>query len=429
VGWRTFTPRAFGFGAAAVALWLVGLLTGVPELFMLAVAALVLPLGAWLVVRFGRYRLTCTRSVRPLRATVGSRIAATVRLHNPARFETGVLLLEDQLPYQFGPAARFVVPGLAGGDHETLHYELTAMTRGRYTIGPLSVRLLDPFGLAQVISEVAGTSEVIIHPRVEGLSAPGMGGDFASASAARVRRLFTRGDEFYTTREYRDGDDLRKVHWRSSAKRGQLMIRQEEQPWRARALLAVDLRKQAHLGHGDQSSLERAISATASMAVRLARSGYELALLTDGGERVVPPTGMDQADAILDFLATVGPSRGASLVPMADQLARLSGEGMLIAVLTIPDPEEAAVLARARLGFGGALAMLVRADTWTGLAARDLAAGDARAAGAATMLERAGWRTAALNRSDRLEQPWHRLTAPLGRATPTSHRPSPSSAS
>jgi uncharacterized protein (DUF58 family) len=429
VGWRTFTPRAFGFGGAAVALWLVGLLTGVPELFMLALAALLLPLGAWLVVRFGRYRLTCSRTVRPLRATVGCRIAATVRLHNPSRFETGVLLLEDKLPYQFGPAARFVVPGIAGGDRETLQYELTAMTRGRYTIGPLSVRLLDPFGLAQVTSEVAGTSEVIVHPRIEGLSAPGIGGDFASASAARVRRLFTRGEEFYTTREYRDGDDLRKVHWRSSAKRGQLMIRQEEQPWRARALLAVDLRRHAHRGQGESSSLERTISATASMAVRLARSGYELALVTDAGDRVVPPTGVDQADAILDYLATVDPSRGVSLVPMADQLARLSGEGLLVAALTIPDPEEAAVLARARLGFGGALALLIRADSWLGLAARDLAAGDARAAGAATMLERAGWRTAAMNRSDRLEQPWQRLTAPLGRATPTSHRPSPSSAS
>ncbi|HEX6678961.1 MAG TPA: DUF58 domain-containing protein [Actinomycetes bacterium] len=429
MGWRTFTPRAYGFGASAVGLWLTGVLTGVPELFMLAVAALVLPLGAWVVVRFGRYRLACVRTVRPLRATVGSRIAANVRLQNPSRFETGVLLLEDQLPYQFGPAARFVVPGIAGGDRETLHYELTAMTRGRYTIGPLSVRLLDPFGLAQVTSQVAGTSEVIVHPRVEGLPAPGMGGDFASASAARVRRLFTRGDEFYTTREYRDGDDLRKVHWRSSAKRGQLMIRQEEQPWRARALVAVDLRRHAHNGHGEHSSLERTISATASMVVRLARSGYELALVTESGERVQPPTGSDQAAALLDYLATVGPSRGESLVPLANQLGRLSGEGLLLTVLTVPDSEEAAVLARARLGFGGALALLVRSDTWLGLAARDLAAGDARAAGAAAMLERAGWRTAAMTRTDRLETPWKRLTAPLGRAAPTSRRRSPSSAS
>jgi uncharacterized protein (DUF58 family) len=429
VGWRTFTPRALGFAGAAVALWLAGLLTGVPELFMLAVAALALPLGAWLVVRLRNYRLTSSRTVRPLRATVGSRIAANVRLQNPSRFETGVLLLEDQLPYQFGPAARFVVPGVAGGDQETLSYELTALARGRYVIGPLSARLLDPFGLAQATAELAGTSEVIVHPRVDALPAPGLGGDYASAAAARVRRLFTRGEEFYTTREYRDGDDLRKVHWRSSAKRGELMIRQEEQPWRARALLALDLRRGAHRGQGEQASFERAVSAAASMAVRLARSGYELGMLTDDGTQVRPPTGVDQAMAILDFLATVEPSAGRSLVPMANQLARLSGEGLLLAVLTVPTPEEAAALARCRLGFGGAMALLLRPDTWIGLAAREVAAADARAAGAAAMLERAGWRTAPMTRTDRLETPWQRLIAPLGRAAPTLPRPSRSSAS
>ncbi|HYY78779.1 MAG TPA: hypothetical protein VFD04_06290, partial [Actinomycetes bacterium] len=188
-------------------------------------------------------------------------------------------------------------------------------------------------------------------------------------------------------------------------------------------------RRHAHHGQGEHSSLERTVSAAASMVVRLARSGYELALVTESGERVQPPTGSDQAAALLDFLATVGPSRGESLVPLANQLARLSGEGLLLALLTVPDSEEAAVLARARLGFGGALALLVRSETWLGLAARDLAAGDARAAGAAAMLERAGWRTAAMTRTDRLETPWKRLTAPLGRATPTSRRRSPSSAS
>ncbi|HEX2373264.1 MAG TPA: DUF58 domain-containing protein, partial [Actinomycetota bacterium] len=225
---RSFTPRAAGFAGAAVALYLAGRLTGVPELYMLAVAALALPLLALAVVRWGNARLTSSRSVRPVRTSVGNRIAVTVRLDNPARLETGVLLLEDRLPYQLGPGARFVVPGIPGGDRELLHYELRAASRGRYSIGPLAVRLADPFGLAQVTSELAGTSDVIVHPRVESLTPPGLGGELASSAATKVRYLFSQGDEFYTTREYRDGDDLRKVHWRSSAKRGQLMIRQEE---------------------------------------------------------------------------------------------------------------------------------------------------------------------------------------------------------
>ena len=419
---RLLTPRAFGFAAAGLALYVAGRLTGTSELYMLAVAAVLLPVGGFLIVRWGSYRLACTRSLRPVRASVGGRISVTIRLHNLGRLETGVLLLEDRLPYQLGPPARFVVPGIGGDDRELLNYDFAAGARGRYTIGPLLARLSDPFGLAQVTSELAGTSEVVIHPRVESLPPPSLGGELASASTTRVRHLFSQGDEFYTTRDYRDGDDLRKVHWRSSAKRGQLMIRQEERPWQARALLALDLRREAHRGQGAQSSFERMISIVASMAARLSASGYELALLTDDGQQVRPTGASDQSTAVLDFLASVEPSRSTSLVPLADRLARASGEGLLIGVLTVPSAEEAAALARCRLGFAGALGLLLRTDSWVGLASREVAAAEAQAAGISTLLDRAGWRTAIMTRNDRLEEPWQRLTAPSGRAAPTSPR-------
>ena len=419
---RAFTPRAFGFAGAAAALYLAGRLTGVSELYMLAVAALALPVGALLVITWGNYRLASSRSVRPVRTAVGDRITVVLRVENPGRLETGVLLLEDRLPYQLGPGARFVVPGISGGDREALSYDLRAAARGRYTIGPLAVRLSDPFGLAQVTSELAGTTDVIVHPRVEALTAPGLGGELASAAATRVRHLFTQGDEFYTTREYRDGDDLRKVHWRTTAKRGQLMIRQEERPWQARALIAVDLRRDAHRGQGGRASFERAVSVAASIAVRLAASGYELAMVTDDGRQVRPAGATDQATAILDFLASVEPTPTGSLQPMAERLGRAAGEGLLVAVVATPNADEAAALARCRLGFGGAIGLLVRADSWLGLAAREVAAADAQAAGIASLLDRAGWRAQMLTRTQPLDEPWRRLTAPLGRATPTTHR-------
>jgi len=420
---RVLTPRALGFGAAGLALYLAGRFTGTSELYMLAVAALLLPVGGFLIVRWGTFRLACTRSLRPVRTSVGGRIAVTVRLRNLGRLETGVLLLEDRIPYQLGPPARFVVPGIGGDDRELLNYDLVAGARGRYQIGPLLVRLSDPFGLAQVTSELAGTSEVVIHPRVEALSPPSLGGELASASTTRVRHLFSQGDEFYTTRDYRDGDDLRKVHWRSSAKRGQLMIRQEERPWQARALIALDLRRGAHRGQGGQASFERMVSMAASIAVRLGASGYELALITDDGRQVRPVNVGDQATDVLDFLASVESSRSTSLVPLADRLGRTTGEGLLIGLLTVPSAEEAAALARCRLGFAGALGLLLRTDTWVGLASREVAAAEAQAAGIATLLDRAGWRTATITRNDRLDEPWQRLTAPSGRAARTTHRP------
>jgi hypothetical protein len=118
----------------------------------------------------------------------------------------------------------------------------------------------------------------------------------------------------------------------------------------------------------------------------------------------------------------VEPSRSTSLVPLADRLSRVTGEGLLIGVLTVPSAEEAAALARCRLGFAGALGLLVRADSWVGLAGREVAAAEAHAAGISTLLDRAGWRTATITRNDRLDEPWRRLTAPSGRAAPTTHR-------
>ena len=410
-GVSRLTARAYGFLGAGVALWLAGLLTGVQELHMLAVGALALPAGAWLVVRLGRRRLAAARLARPLRVPQGGRVGVTVEVVNLGRVESGVLLVADQVPYQLGPPARFVLPGVPGGDRERLRYELTGLARGRFALGPLSVRLSDPFDLAEVTSELVGQTELIVHPKVEGLPQPPFGGEITNAMSARVRRLYQSGEEYYTTREYHDGDDLRKVHWRSSAKRGALMIRQDENPWQARAVLLADLRRYAHSGTDEQGSFERLISAVASVAVRLAASGYELRYVLDDGRQVQAPHGGDiGATAMLDFLATVTATRTPSLAPVASRLARAGDGGLLVAVLTVPTAEEAAALARCRLAYPKALALLVRAESWSGLGPRDLAEADARAAGAATLLGRAGWRTATLERGQGLKEPWLRLT-------------------
>jgi uncharacterized protein (DUF58 family) len=412
-GLRMFTSRALGFVACALACYGAGLLTGVAELFMLAMAGLLLPLGAWLVVRTGHRQVGATRTVRPLRAPQGERFTVELAVENAGRFDTGVLLVTDRVPFQLGAAARFVLPSVPSGARERIRYTLQAAARGRYAVGPTIARLSDPFDLAQTTLSLAQASEVIVHPRVERLPAPGFSGEFAAAPVARVRRLNTAGEEFYTTREYREGDDLRKVHWRSSAKRGELMIRQDESPRQARALVVVDLRRRAHHGTDEHGSLERAVSAAASVVVRLAASGFELACLTDDGHEVRPAGRADAAVAILDFLATVTPSSGDSLGPLAAHVAR-AGEGLLVAVLAVPSADEAAALARCRQSFSGTLALLVRPDSWGVRSARETAEADARTAGVAALLERAGWRTATLERGEALGVPWRHLTRAHG---------------
>jgi uncharacterized protein (DUF58 family) len=423
---RLFTPRALGFVSCAVALYLAGLATGVSELYMLAVAGITLPAGAWLIVRMGTQRVAATRTVRPLRVANGERSAVELELVNHGRLETGVLLVSERVPYQLGLQPRFVVAGIPGGATERLSYTLTGTARGRYPVGPLMLRLADPFGLAQVTSEVAGVAELIVHPKVEPLSPPPFGGDLAAAPVARRMRLDASGDEFYTTRTYRDGDDLRKVHWRSSAKRGELMIRQDESPRHARAVIAADLRRGVHMGDEELGSFERSVEAAASIAVRLAGYGYELSCATDDGHEVRPPKQSDPAVPVLDFLASVQPSRGESLAPLVNRLSASTG-GLLVAVLTLPSAADAAVLARCRMRFDAAYALLVRPDTFlatsTTRSPRTAAEGEAHAAGAAGLLERAGWRTAVLCAGEPLDESWRRLVRGRAGTGPPVGRP------
>ena len=87
-------------------------------------------------------------------------------------------------------------------------------------------------------------------------------------------------------RAYRDGDDMRRVHWRATAHHGELMVRREEQPWQSRATLLLDTRTGAHAGQDPDSSLEYAVSAAASIGVHLADRGYAVRLVTDEGGAV-----------------------------------------------------------------------------------------------------------------------------------------------
>ena len=111
-----------------------------------------------------------------------------------------------------------------------------------------------------------------------------MGGAWTGSGDNRPRAFATGSAEDVTVREYRRGDDLRRVHWRSSARVGELMVRREEQPWQSRATLFLDNRTRAHRGQGIASSLEAAVSAAASIAVHLSQRGFTVRLVTATGE-------------------------------------------------------------------------------------------------------------------------------------------------
>ena len=136
-----------------------------------------------------------------------------------------------------------------------------------------------------------------------------LGGAWTGSGDNRPRAFAIGSAEDVTVREYRRGDDLRRVHWRSSARVGELMVRREEQPWQSRATVFLDNRLISHRGQGVASSLEAAVSAAASIAVHLSQRGFTVRLVTASGED--PSTAWHFRDAavntapLLEALAVV----------------------------------------------------------------------------------------------------------------------------
>ena len=400
------TTRGRCLLAAGLALVLCAVALGQPDLLRAGIFLLTLPLAAVVLVARTRYRLACSRLLDPPRVEAGRPSTVRLRLDNVSRLPSGVLLMEDALPYVLGGRPRFVLDRVEPKGVREVSYPVRAEVRGRYRVGPLSVRLTDPFGLCELTRSFAATDDLVVTPVVSPLPPVRLGGDWAGGGEATSRSVAVSGSDDAATREYRHGDDLRKVHWRSTARVGELMVRREEQPFQSRATLLLDTRAVAHRGDGPGSSFEWSVAAVASAGVALARSGFHLRLLTDSGLDLVPAGLPLTEGALLDSLAAVGPSRAEGMTGVTERLRREGVDGVLVAVLGLVGPEDAERLSRLRHGTGSCVAVLVEAETWAPTGPRGHAAQvEAYEAGAA-LLAGTGWRVLRVEHGTTLASVW-----------------------
>jgi uncharacterized protein (DUF58 family) len=403
---RALIVGALGCYVAARAL-------SVDELFSVALAASILPGLAVAAVRWARYRIGFSRSISPRKLFPGSRLAVEFSVRNIGHLPSPPLLLEDDAPPALGGPGRFSLGSLPPQRRETIVVERRPTQRGRYSVGPLTARLVDPFGLAEASATLATAEDVLVYPRVERLAPGGPPAERAGSGPAAVYRLAPSGDEFYAVREYESGDDLRKIHWRSVARTGQLMIRQDEARFYPRATILLDARSAAHRGHGADSSVEWAISAAASTIWHLGRQGFSLRLATEDREPTGARAGREGAASLLDILAVMQPSAVRALTPSLRRLSRRPGaEGALIAFVPPPStPEELAGLARLRVAYRWCGAVIVDVESFGAVTPRTRAEADQRLAAAEGALIRAGWRVRSAGSRERFRDIWLNLVA------------------
>ncbi|MFC9094845.1 DUF58 domain-containing protein [Streptomyces sp. NPDC057072] len=408
------TTRGRSFLAAGIAAAICAYVLGQSDLLRVGLLLAVLPLVCASVLYRTRYRVAGSRRLSPSRVPAGSEARVHLRMENVSRLPTGLLMLQDRVPYVLGPRPRFVLDRVEAGGRREVSYRVRSDLRGRYPLGPLQLRLSDPFGMCELTRSFSTYDTLTVIPRVEPLPPVRLSGEARGYGDGRQRSLALAGEDDVIPRGYRHGDDLRRVHWRSTARYGELMVRREEQPQRARCTVLLDTRAVAFRGSGPDSAFEWAVAGAASALVHMLERGFSVRLLTDTGSSV-PGEGADgfagasqqSADAaglMMDTLAVIDHSDGASLSRAYD-LLRGGNEGLLVAFFGDLDEEQAAVAAKMSRRSGGALAFLLDSASW-GREPDDVPSASDRSEDRLRLLREAGWTALAVPRGVPLADLW-----------------------
>jgi uncharacterized protein (DUF58 family) len=394
--------------AAGIGLWVAARVAGSPVLHMVAVGLAILPFAAALFARWSRLRLRVRRRLSDQRVSPGQRVTVELEVENLSHVWTSFLLLEDGIPRPLGRPARLVIAGLPPRGKQRAAYGLVAEARGRYSLGPLTIDVSDPFALTKLRIGFDHRDDLVVTPEIERLD-PGPSSPFGGANGLSLaRHLFRTGEEFYTMRPYQEGDDLRRIHWPSVARSGQLMIRQDESTRRSTGVIFLDTREAA-VGSTHSPGFEKCVSAGASVAALLGRYGFSLRLATSQ----IPPTTMSE-EQLLEILAGIGHVTTRVLSPGLGRLRSVaSADTTLVAITAPPQPPELTSLVRAGVVFGPKLAILIHPVDPHILPPDRQAQVEGRATSARLSLSRSGWEVLVLSPSGRLRDAWHQSRNPL----------------
>jgi uncharacterized protein (DUF58 family) len=339
---------------------IAGRLLGIPELYAVAVAALALIGGALGYVRFWPWRIDAQREVHPpqVHADGSSRVELAVRNLDARR--SPVLSARD--PFDEGRRwARFRIAPLEPDELARAAYRLPTSQRGIFPLGPLQIGLTDPFGLAQQNIEAAPRTTLTVYPRVEPIRPlPQSQGADPDGPTGRPS-LAAGGEDFYALRPYQTGDDLRRVHWPSTARQDDLMIRQDELPWQGRVTVLADLRSSVQT----PPSLELTLSAVASIIYAGWRDHRQVRLVVTDGTDTGFGSGHGHLGAILEYLAAADVHVSAHLPRV---LAALSHGGTSggVAVVTTDALSDQDMIGLSRLPgrFGSVAVVLIERSAW-----------------------------------------------------------------
>lgn len=338
-----FSIRLVAVGISALFLLIVGLLLRFADIFFMATALLALPVVSYAIARLSMRSLACTRELpefvhedEPIHVKIG--IQGNSKLLGP-------IDIVDTLPAFFERLGQTGLSSDIPGEPAEAVYSAVATARGEFTVGPLQIRASDPLGFFVFSTGFPLVSKITVLPSpLELMNAHTMtASPLAESDSLMFDGKGTKGSglDFHGVREYNVGDDLRRVHWRSTARRGRLSVVEFEEMRLGDTIIGIDLQKGSEYGSGRFTTLEYAVKIGAGIARNAMESGGMVRLAGAGveGRASELGRGVDQLYSILESLARVRADREESLatVMMNQMEFTVPGSRVLLLVSSVDE--------------------------------------------------------------------------------------------
>ncbi|GGM40246.1 hypothetical protein GCM10012275_09040 [Longimycelium tulufanense] len=317
---------------SAVVLLLAGTWADYPELIALGLAgvATLLVAAGWMLVR---PRLRAVRETSPQRVAEGARAYGVVTVTNTAGRRSPPVVATETVG---NDRINVPLPSLEAGGSVRMMYALPTGRRGRYVIPPFEVDHTDPLRLLRSGGSCGGHSILYVHPRVHTVVPMSFGGP-REMEGPTSSSSPQGGVTFHSLRDYHPGDNWRRIHWKSSARVGKLLVRHNVVPDEPRHLIILDTSD----GPYDDASFEHAVRVAASLCVAADRAGYPVTLRRTSDWAVAPEPPDSQWDngatATLDLLSSLErSSQDRGLLTLTDLVRDVASpdSGVALSVVT-----------------------------------------------------------------------------------------------
>ena len=308
--------------------------TGLSFLFYLVYLGIFVVGGSYVLTRLGLSDLEAGYAVNQLSGHVGDRLRVTYTIRNTSRVPKPWLEIHNPTSLPAG------LPGRAlslGPRTERSWLVRTPLTRrGHFRIEPLQIRTGDPFGFFESSAAVGTGVTAVVYPRVDPLPLWKLPAANVDGSHATPERTLQTSPLATTVRPWAPGDAFNRIHWKSTARHGDIQVKEFELEQTADAWIVLDLERAAQTGRGDESTVEVAVRVAASVADKAIRENRAVGLTVNAHRlaQLPPDRGGRQHLKIMQLLAAVdgdgGTPLGESLVATVPRIRR----GMTVVVVT-----------------------------------------------------------------------------------------------